>query len=66
MKKWKSPDQKCGEFMEVMAIRLEWIKKAWIPYCRQEITYKKLESLRKKCNQKIKLLILSFNIKEDK
>ena len=65
MKKWKSPDQKCGEFMKVMALRLEWIKEAWIPYCRNEITYKKLESLRKKLNKDIELLISSFNRKEE-
>jgi len=53
----------CGRYLQVLNIEIEYFKKAWIPYCRQEITYEELESMRKKYNKKIKSLILSFNKK---
>ena len=56
----KSPDQKCGEYMEVLALRLEYIKEAWIPYCQRKIGYEELETIRKGYNKKIKSLIQSF------
>jgi len=63
MNKWKSPDQKCGEFMKAMALRLGCIEKGWIPYCQGKIDYKGLEKIRKIYNLRIKSLIKSFNLK---
>jgi len=62
MSEWKSPDQKCGEFMEVIALQLEYIKKAWIPYCQGKIDYKGLETMRKIYNMRTKSLILSNRV----
>ena len=53
----------CGRYMQILAIEMEYIKKAWVPYCREEISYKKLESIRKEYNKRIKLLIVSFKEK---
>ena len=53
-------ERNCGRYLQVLNIEIEYFEKAWLPYCRQEITQIKLESLRKKYNKEIKLLISSF------